>query len=121
MASEATNSRLLARACVIAQALTLSDSRLFQSIQSLTDKLLEEAAGGATIANPTLPISTWLAIIDEIKDRRPRNYSRLIADDTNERLLDVWDKFGQQVSHLSQCVSDLQTTVDRLNKNQGGG
>jgi hypothetical protein len=105
---ESRRTKLLRRAAVIGQAITMSESEFLRSMKALSDNLLQQAADGASDATLKLPIKTWLAIIEEIKGRRPRNYSRLIADDTIERFEELWDKFGGLVSQLSLTVLALE-------------
>ena len=104
------------RAAAIGAAITASDNEVMKAIQKLTDDLLACAAAGNTTATVELPIKMWLAIIDEIKGRRPRNYSQLVADDTIERFLDLYEKLGGQVSQLMMEVGDLTKIVERLEK-----
>jgi len=106
--------KLLRRAAAIGRAISIQESELLRYIQSLGDDLLKAAADGKKDASIELPIHAWLAIIDEIKGRRPRNYSQLIADDTIERFIDIWDKLGGLVTQLSLEVRDLQAAVKRI-------
>ena len=98
----------------IGQSIALSDNELMKAIQALADDLLASADAGNTSATVELPIKMWLAIIDEIKGRRPRNYSQLVADDTIERLLDLYDKLGSRITQLGFEVRDLQAITKRL-------
>jgi len=59
---------------------------LVRNIETLNAAVLAAIERGEQTVTIKLPCFELLAILEEIRDRRPRNYSRLIADDTIERL-----------------------------------
>lgn len=104
------------RAAVIGAALTVSDDALLRYLGNLADNLLASAARGEEKATIDLPVKAWLAIIDEIRDRRPRNYSRLLADDTIARLNEIIDNAGRTVGLLNINVAALEEVAAKLEK-----
>jgi hypothetical protein len=78
--------RLMARAIAIAQAITMAESAHLQHVKKLQGAVMQAADAGMKDVQVTLSVPAWLAIIDEIKDRRPRNYSMLLADEIIDRL-----------------------------------
>jgi hypothetical protein len=57
----------------------------------------------------TLKLSTlgWLSIVAEIKDRRPRNYSRWLADDTLARLNEAIERLHEVAVFMIACGSSV--------------
>jgi len=80
------NPQIVARAAVIARAITFSEHPLMQHVLVLQEEVLSAVERGEHVVTVTLDAAAWLAIIDEVKDRRPRNFSQLLRDDFIERL-----------------------------------
>ena len=74
----------------------------FEKMEAL---LMEALAAGNTEATLTLNVHRWLSFLDEVRDRHPRNYSRLVADDTIARLNDAIDRIHGEANYLAAFSS----------------
>ena len=78
----------------------IEDQEHFANIEKLNEAVLAAMARGEQTVKFEIPVMGWLAIFDEIRDRRPRNYSRLLVDDTITRLNDAIDFLLQETRHM---------------------
>lgn len=83
------NERLMLRAVMIARALTFAERPLMEHVLLLQEEVLAAVERGEHTVSVMLDAAAWLAIIDEVKDRRPRNFSQLLRDDFIDRLESV--------------------------------
>jgi hypothetical protein len=77
------------------------DAAHFESMQRLETELMSALAAGRSEVTITLDTMGWLGIVNEIKDRRPRNYSRLLADDAMERLNAAIDRIHEEANYIA--------------------
>lgn len=56
------------------------------NLQTLQDTLFEAMSGGRGKVRLELDVRAWLEILQEVRDRCPRNYSRLLANEQHERM-----------------------------------
>jgi hypothetical protein len=80
------NPQIVARAIVIARAITFAERPLMDHVLVLQEEVLAAVDRGEQTVSVMLDAAAWLAIIDEVKDRRPRNLSQLLRDDFIDRL-----------------------------------
>lgn len=78
--------QLVARALAIAQSITMSESAHLKHCLVLQELVLAAADAGRREVSVTLDVAAWLAIIDEVKGRRPRNLSQLVTETLFDRL-----------------------------------
>lgn len=82
-----------------------------ETITSLREMLGQALAQKRTTVTLELSVFVWLNILDEVFDRRPRNYSRLLADDTLDRLNEAINRLHVEANLLiaagpSQAVAE---------------
>lgn len=78
----------------------MDDPDRLAAFQKMENELLAAMKEGKREVTYTLPVMTWLQLLDEVKDREPRNMSRLIRDDTLERMNSVIDRLDEEVAFL---------------------
>ena len=76
------------------------DYRLFDGLNEMQNLLMDALAAGQLSIKLELPVLTWLAIVDEIKGRRPKNYSQLLRDDMVERLEAAIERLHDEANFL---------------------
>lgn len=82
------------------------------AILALQKAILKAAMGqGHRTVTLSLDVFVWWGILDEIVDRRPRNFSAVFRDDTMERLHAAIDRLHGEANYLiaagpSQSVAD---------------
>jgi len=76
----------MARAMAIAKSITMAESAHLRHCLVLQETVLAAADAGRKEVAVTLDVAAWLAIIDEVKNRRPRNLSQLVTETLFDRL-----------------------------------
>jgi hypothetical protein len=66
----------------------IDDADHIENIENLREVLMRALADGRKTVKFELDVFGWLMLLDEVQDRRPRNYSALLRDDAMDRLED---------------------------------
>lgn len=88
------------------------DQCVLDAIERLTEKAHAALARGEKTVTMTLPAAGWLVLFDEIRDRRPRNYSSLIRDDFMDRLNEAIERLHDEANFL--IASNPKPIADRM-------
>ncbi len=78
----------------------IDDTDHLCNIEILREKLMAALAEGKKTATIQLPVMGWLSLLDEIQDRRPRNYSALLQDDHLDRLNALIEWLGAEIRYV---------------------
>jgi hypothetical protein len=70
------------------------------TIQDIREKLMAGLSRGELTMSFSLPTMRWLDILDEIEQRRPRNYSMLLRDDLFDRLNSAIDRLHDEANFI---------------------
>lgn len=82
-------------------ARTVDDERKYiNTIAAMREHLMNALARRETSLTFDLPIMAWMAVLDEIEARRPRNYSQLLHDDTIDRLNAAIDRLHDEANFM---------------------
>lgn len=73
----------------------------FAAIRDFRERLMEALGRGELESTFKLPTMRWLDILDEIQDRRPRNYSMLLRDDLFDRLNAAIDRVHDEANFMT--------------------
>jgi hypothetical protein len=78
----------------------IPDDEHIENVDKLREELMAALAAGKRTVTLNLPVLAWLAFLDEIQDRRPRNYSALLHDDHLDRLNASIEWLGAEIRHV---------------------
>jgi hypothetical protein len=79
-----------------------ADRELLDSMGALEAVLSAALARGDKTVKLELSVRGWMCIVDEVRDRRPRNWSRLLAADTIARFNEAIDLLNQTIDRLHE-------------------
>lgn len=68
-----------------------------KTFAELEEHLMSALAARQQTVVLELPVLSWLTILDEIRDRRPRNLTRLLADDSMDRFASMAEALCDQM------------------------
>lgn len=90
----------------------------FAALQELVNRAWVDAhlGRGPAEVTLTLPVVAWVGILDELKERRPRNLSYLLANDTAERLDAAIDRMHDEVNFVIASGTYAFAATDRQRK-----
>lgn len=71
-----------------------------QTFADIREKLMAGLSRGELTVTFTLPAMRWLDILDEVEQRRPRNYSMLLRDDLFDRLNSAIDRLHDEANFM---------------------
>lgn len=98
------------------------DEARLRYFDALEAAVYQAVADGKPTISFELPSVGWMNIVDEIKDRAPRNYSRLLRDDLLERLGEAIDRLHDEANYLAAfspgLVSDAFDPAKAVPKRQ---
>jgi hypothetical protein len=86
-----------------------AERRYINTIAEMRELIMAALANKQGTLTLELPTMAWMAVLDEIEARRPRNFSQLLRDDTIDRLNDVIERLHEEVTYL--VVSGPSPTV----------
>jgi hypothetical protein len=66
----------------------IDDADHIENVERMRETLMTALAAGHKTVKFELDVFGWLMLLDEVQDRRPRNYSALVRDDAMDRLED---------------------------------
>lgn len=78
----------------------ISDIEHLQNIEALTEACEDAVRRGNRTVSIELPALGWLAIFDEIQNRRRENFSKLTADRHVEELNEVITRLHDLIVHI---------------------
>lgn len=94
---------------------TSDDGRL-KAFATLDKILMEAMARGEMSVKVELSVWHWLNILDEVKDRQPRNYSALLRDDLVARMNAAIDRVHEEANYIAAFSPGL--VADRFDPNR---
>jgi hypothetical protein len=77
-----------------------AEKRHLLTFADMREKLMAGLGRGELTVTFTLPAMTWLDILDEIEQRRPRNYSMLLRDDLFDQLNAAIDRVHDEANFM---------------------
>jgi hypothetical protein len=83
------------------EELDRGDREHLDNMRALEAELLAALARGDKTLKLELSVVGWMNVVDEIRDRRPRNFSRLLADDTLARMNAAIDRVHEEVVFMA--------------------
>lgn len=78
-----------------------NDAERFAAINAIQEQLFEALGKGQMQTTITLDTLAWIAVMQEVKNRNPRNYSQLLRDDMMERMDAVIERLHEEVTYLA--------------------
>lgn len=69
-------------------------------VQDFRERLMAALGRGELNSTFTLPTMVWLMLLDDMRDRRPRNYSAMLRDDTLDRLNAAIDRLHEEANFM---------------------
>lgn len=82
-------------------ARTISSERKYlNTVDEMREALMTALANRQTVLTYELPVMAWMAMLDEIANRRPRNYSQLLRDDIIDRLNAAIDRVHDEANFM---------------------
>ena len=78
----------------------IADYEHLENFDMLREALMKALANREKTVKLELSVLGWLALVDEIQNRRPRNYSALLRDDTLDRLEASIEWLGAEIRHV---------------------
>lgn len=70
---------------------------LWQQIEEL---LYAALARGERTLKIEISVNQWIIVLDDLKGQAPRNYSRLVRDDTIERMNEAIDRLHDEINYM---------------------
>lgn len=83
----------------------MSEQERLESFRRLEEELVAALAAGNATVTLELPTLQWLELVQEIKNRHPRNMSRLIRDNLFEELGAVVSRLDAHAQRLASIGS----------------
>lgn len=78
----------------------VTDAEVVENFEHIYEQATLAMAKGHTQTVFTVETKSFLALLDEIKNRRPRNISYLLADERISRMDDLIDRLHEEVSYM---------------------
>lgn len=72
----------------------------FEAFNEIQEQCMAALARGEMKVTMTLEALAWIDIIQELKDRNPRNFSSLLRDKTMERMEAAIERLHEEVTYL---------------------
>lgn len=85
---------------IAALVVDFSDPAFVAAFVQLEEKILAALYAKQDSVQINLPVRFWAAMLDEIKDRRPKNVSYLLADDRIQKMDGLIDRLHEEISFL---------------------
>lgn len=77
-----------------------AEKRHLRTIADMREKLMTGLSRGELTVTFTLPAMRWFDILDEVEQRRPRNYSMLLRDDLFDRMNAAIDRLHDEANFM---------------------
>ena len=95
---------------------TDAERRHLMTFAQVEDALIAALAAGQSTVTLELPVMAWLAILDEVRDRRPRNYTRILADHTADVFASMAEALCDQMhDELTRFAVQLDSMEAAIN------
>lgn len=80
--------------------MTERDFIRLQPWAEIEELLYAALAKGERTFKVELNAAQWMTVLDDLKDQAPRNYSRLVRDDTIERMNEAIERLHDEVNYM---------------------
>lgn len=85
----------------------------FAAFNAIQEKCFEALGEGKMQLTMTLDTLAWIDIIQEIKNRNPRNYSQLLRDDMMDRMEAAIERLHDEATYLATAQpGDIAKKMD---------